>query len=1003
MIKSSSGKATIRYEKQGEFIEYDEYIEYPDERVLLEADYLARFGDEEKGSEVPHTPSSLAVFKWGARDGEDFTRDVENAYEVVCKWKKNVFDLPKGAPGKSFTQCMIRLNDAFANGTPLQHIAMKAKMLMPALLLSKPHQKSKPSENRQCLLKRLELWKQGDIGALLSEGKAIQSRMEPPKSHPTDVGMIAKRFAEMLFNGNGKGAMRLASGQPKGGVLSLDEKSMALYKNLHPAPEPADPAAILSGDKPEEVDPIVFSALQGELIKKCALRTEGAAGVSQGEDRLYRRMATCFKDTSSDYCNSLAAVARRYATELIEPSDLSALLANRGIPLNKNPGLRPIGIGEIERRIMGKAIMEIVGKDVQAAAGSMQLCAGQSAGVEAAIHAMRQTFAADATDGVLLVDADNAFNRVNRELALLNIEYVCPILKYTLTNTYRFPSRIFVLGGHEFASQEGTTQGCPFAMAMYALAISPMIVRLRGRCTQAWFADDGTGAGKLAQLRDWWDELERIGPQYGYFPKATKTWLIVKEGKVEEAEKIFQGTKIQIASEGMKHLGAAIGSGTFKRKFLGAKVQDWAQTIEMLSQFARTEPHAAFAGLTHYCQRRWSFTSRTVGDIAETLQPLEDSIRTSFLPALLGYEISDIERDVFALPARDGGLGIHNPTKRCSRQFQNSVEITKPLLDKILNQEIKLDAVKLRDEQQGIRLVQKLIAEKENKTEQQRLKEIAPAALLAGIKASSEPGASSWLTAIPSHDHQTILAKGDFRDAMCLRTGREPKGLPTTCGCGERFNAAHSMTCMRGGFRGVMHNEVQEVIYYGCKEAGFTNVVREPVLQKLDGEKFHYASANSEDEARSDIAVVGFWGKKLRRAFFDVTVFSTYARSNQPHKNSLTLKPIFEREEKRKYREYKERILQVEHADFTPLVFASTGGMGFQARIVIKRIALLIAEKRNHSFSMVIAWLRCRLSFALLRTSLLCLRGSRPRSKMVMENVAIDLAVGEANMGRESN
>ena len=87
----------------------------------------------------------------------------------------------------------------------------------------------------------------------------------------------------------------------------------------------------------------------------------------------------------------------------------------------------------------------------------MQLCAGQSAGVEAAIHAMRQTFEADATDGVLLVDADNAFNRVNRELALRNIEYVCPILKFTLINTYCRPSRIFVLGGHEIASQEGAT------------------------------------------------------------------------------------------------------------------------------------------------------------------------------------------------------------------------------------------------------------------------------------------------------------------------------------------------------------------------------------------------------------------------------------------------------------------------------------------------------------------------------------------------------------------
>ena len=143
---------------------------------------------------------------------------------------------------------------------------------------------------------------------------------------------------------------------------------------------------------------------------------------------------------------------------------------------------------------MGKAIMQIVGSDVQESAGTLQLCAGQSAGVEAAVHAMRHIFAADATDGVLLIDADNAFNRINRKAILHNIQYICPIFKYAIINTYRVPSRIFVLGGMEMLSQEGTTQGCPLAMVMYALALVPLVDQLQGICKQVWFADDGTGA-----------------------------------------------------------------------------------------------------------------------------------------------------------------------------------------------------------------------------------------------------------------------------------------------------------------------------------------------------------------------------------------------------------------------------------------------------------------------------------------------------------------------------
>ena len=146
---------------------------------------------------------------------------------------------------------------------------------------------------------------------------------------------------------------------------------------------------------------------------------------------------------------------------------------------------------------------------------------------------MRQIFADSETDGLLLVDADNAFNRVNREAAMWNMQYVCPILKHVVINFYRQPSRIFVLGGCEILSREGTTQGCPLAMAMYALALTPLTKKLKHLCKQVWYADDGTGGDKFVKLKAWWDDLVKEGPRYGYFPKAKKTWLITSEEKLE--------------------------------------------------------------------------------------------------------------------------------------------------------------------------------------------------------------------------------------------------------------------------------------------------------------------------------------------------------------------------------------------------------------------------------------------------------------------------------------
>ena len=66
------------------------------------------------------------------------------------------------------------------------------------------------------------------------------------------------------------------------------------------------------------------------------------------------------------------------------------------------------------RRIIGKAIISVIRPDIINSAGSLQLCAGQNAGCEAAVHAMNGLFEEESTDAILLVDASNAFNAINR-------------------------------------------------------------------------------------------------------------------------------------------------------------------------------------------------------------------------------------------------------------------------------------------------------------------------------------------------------------------------------------------------------------------------------------------------------------------------------------------------------------------------------------------------------------------------------------------------------------
>ena len=90
-------------------------------------------------------------------------------------------------------------------------------------------------------------------------------------------------------------------------------------------------------------------------------------------------------------------------------------------------------------------------------AGPLQVATGLQEGAEAAIHSMKLIFEQNSTDGVILIDASNAFNSLNRKAALHNIRIICPEFSIVLINAYRLPVRMFIQGGEEILSVEGTT------------------------------------------------------------------------------------------------------------------------------------------------------------------------------------------------------------------------------------------------------------------------------------------------------------------------------------------------------------------------------------------------------------------------------------------------------------------------------------------------------------------------------------------------------------------
>ena len=126
---------------------------------------------------------------------------------------------------------------------------------------------------------------------------------------------------------------------------------------------------------------------------------------------------------------------------------------------------------------------------------------GRSTFSQAAAHGIRSLFSHDEINAVLLVHATNAFNPLN-QAALLNIQHLCPSLSNIFINTYKEPTELFV-DGQVLWSEEGTTQGDPLTMPMYALATILLIDQLGGikDVTQVWYVDDASAASSVPSIR----------------------------------------------------------------------------------------------------------------------------------------------------------------------------------------------------------------------------------------------------------------------------------------------------------------------------------------------------------------------------------------------------------------------------------------------------------------------------------------------------------------------
>jgi len=197
-----------------------------------------------------------------------------------------------------------------------------------------------------------------------------------------------------------------------------------------------------------------------------------------------------------------------------------------------------------------------------------RLCSGNTAdmwGLEsdtkAEIHAARKSYEGENSECLLLVDADNAFNKLNRKVSLENTKRLCPPM-YTYLRQQLQHTRHALSGKWEAHTVTGGCDARDNAArpCMYALSTRPLVQALsnetaNGEVKQVWYADDSSAVGSLAGVKKWREYLQVKGPDFGYCLKPVKTILLIKQSSLmQSTQKLFKDDRIKITDQGERHL-----------------------------------------------------------------------------------------------------------------------------------------------------------------------------------------------------------------------------------------------------------------------------------------------------------------------------------------------------------------------------------------------------------------------------------------------------------------
>lgn len=917
----------------------------------------------------------------------------QNYWKIIVARPSRRYQVPKGKVGREFTSNLLKII--------LQIINRKAnseKLLsFQGLILQRHPLISKSKEIKRRIGVRIEAWSKGEYEWLASTFIDDSDSLVNSRVKKLDKDKTASIFNKMVLAGKVKAAIRWLTERDQAGLIDFDESlpssnltAKEVLIDKHPIP-----LSIREKDLPrfKSVPPQGQVTIGADVIEWTAHRIRGSGGPGGCDAESLRRCLLNYGKESRALQEGVSKFTEWLSNCRVEWAAIRGLMAGRLIALKKGSGIRPVGVGEIWRRIMAKALIKVTGHEATTACGVDQLCSGLSCGIEGGIAAAKELWRSQSDDedwGYLTIDAKNAFNELSRVQMLWSVRHLWPSASRYIYNCYKGWAQLVLRGGREkeltlIPSREGVTQGDPMSMICFGITTIPIIKEVDSRCSfrcmgkRVWYADDAGIGGKIGDIIEYYRSLVKTGEKYGFTPQPHKSELICRNVHavrltLSESNEEFS---FQV-KEGSRYLGSFMGGVELAREYVRSKMESWIKGTIILSEVAFRQPQSVYSAFVTSYQQEFFFLQRVLEMPHDWTDELDSEINETLIPSLFGG--LGPSRSLTSLKVRNGGLGIPILSKSSSRQRKVSKEMTSHVTEGILGlvpfeliqHESQVREVRRRDREESL-IDERIIFDSVIPQLDEREQRIVKRASLNG----------GWLSLMPSENNGTTLSRLEFQDGIRLRYGLKPLLLPPKCdGCSGSFTLEHALNCRKGGLIIRRHDDLKEELGFLAGLATNPSAIRDEPLINLcpyncDGEGSPANQSNRDNRERGDLLIPSLW----RRGFdciVDVQMNNLDATS---YKDSDPMK-VLENGERIKKNKHLPGCIE-QRRDFTPFIMSLDGIIGKEGDRLSKQLAALLSKKWQKPYSRTCHYVRARLKIAAIRGAVKCLRGSRVPSKVM--------------------